>query len=181
MSQALNDEHLPQAEPPPASRPTASTTHAQTLVCSIQHRNRFLAPGSDFAQRGSVCQYPPSVCWTGKEGEDSVNSGVIFKLHEFYRRVRRGVEGEEEWGENTPLGGASADGSCAGEDAPQPHLLLPVLQEASDPLSGGGRDFELDELLVEDVLADSIEGRAEVHKQDHGVHPWVVKVLQDEV
>ncbi|MEQ2296590.1 hypothetical protein AMECASPLE_026277 [Ameca splendens] len=40
----------------------------------------------------------------------------------------------------------------SGEDAPQSHLLLPVLQEAADPLTAGGRDFELEELLVEDVL-----------------------------
>ncbi|XP_047207550.1 WD repeat-containing and planar cell polarity effector protein fritz homolog isoform X2 [Girardinichthys multiradiatus] len=51
---------------------------------------------------------------------------------------RRGV------GREHTLGGAGTDGSCEGEKAPQPHLLLAVLQEAGDPLTGGGRDIELD-------------------------------------
>ncbi|MEQ2223086.1 hypothetical protein ILYODFUR_033199, partial [Ilyodon furcidens] len=63
----------------------------------------------------------------------------------------------EEWGDNTPLGVTSADVSCAGEDAPQSPQMLLVLHEAGDPLTGGGWDFELDELLVEDVWVDGAE------------------------
>ena len=37
-----------------------------------------------------------------------------------------GVEGEEQRGNNTPLGGASAGGTDVGEDASQPRLLFPV-------------------------------------------------------
>ncbi|MED6272696.1 hypothetical protein CHARACLAT_033032 [Characodon lateralis] len=39
----------------------------------------------------------------------------------------------------------------------------------------------LGELLVEDVRYDGVVGRAEVYKQDPGVRPWMVEVLQDEV
>ncbi|KAK5614528.1 hypothetical protein CRENBAI_020684 [Crenichthys baileyi] len=46
---------------------------------------------------------------------------------------------------------------------------------------GGGQDSELGKLLVEDVWVDDVQGQGEVHKQDPGVHPWVFKVLQDEV
>ena len=46
----------------------------------------------------------------------------------------RGVEGEEQWSKNTPLGGASTDGMDAGEDTSQPRLLSPVGEE----VSGGG-------------------------------------------
>ncbi|MED6247119.1 hypothetical protein ATANTOWER_030785 [Ataeniobius toweri] len=48
-----------------------------------------------------------------------------------------------------PWGGASADGSCAGEDAPQSHHMLPVHQEAGNPLTG--QEFELGELLLSPV------------------------------
>lgn len=60
------------------------------------------------------------------------------------------VEGEEQ-GESAPLWEAGANGLCVGCDALQPHLLLPVCQEDSDPLTGGGRHSKLGELLVEDV------------------------------
>nr|XP_049580550.1 ubiquinone biosynthesis protein COQ9, mitochondrial isoform X2 [Syngnathus scovelli] len=53
--------------------------------------------------------------------------------------------------------------------------------EAGDPLTDGGRHRELDELLVEDVRSDGIECRAEIHKQDPGVRPWGVQVVQDVV
>ena len=45
-----------------------------------------------------------------------------------------GVEGEEQRGEDTPLWRASADGPGFGCGAPQSDMLLPVNQEADDPL-----------------------------------------------
>lgn len=35
--------------------------------------------------------------------------------------------------------GTSADGSGTGCDAPQPHVMLPVSQEAGDPLISGSK------------------------------------------
>lgn len=82
---------------------------------------------------------------------------MICKLLEFHREVCRSaficVEREEEWGETT----ASADGSFAEQDAPHPHLLLPVSQESGDPLTGRGQHCDL---LVEDVWADGVESQA---------------------
>ena len=80
------------------------------------------------------------------------DGGVICKLQEFYGQVIGGavisVEGAEQRGEDTPLWGASADGPGFGRDAPQSDMLLPVNQEADDPLTGGDRHFELGELLM---------------------------------
>ncbi|MEQ2229834.1 hypothetical protein ILYODFUR_022924 [Ilyodon furcidens] len=70
--------------------------------------------------------------------------------------------------------GAGADGSCAREDVPQPHLLLLVSQEVDDPLTGGGWHCKLGELLVEVVCVDGVvedvEGQTKVYNQDPGVH-----------
>lgn len=41
-------------------------------------------------------------------------------------------------------------------DSPQPHTLPPVSQ-AGNPLTGGGRHRELDELLVENFWDDGVE------------------------
>ncbi len=49
------------------------------------------------------------------------------------------VEGEEQWGENAALRGSSAGGAGAGCVFSQPHKLLPVSQEAVDPLTDGLR------------------------------------------
>ena len=57
-------------------------------------------------------------------------------------------------------------------------MLLPVNQEADDPLTGGDRHFELGELLIKDFRDNGVERRAEVHKQDPGIRPWVVEVVQ---
>ncbi len=70
--------------------------------------------------------------------------GVVCKLQELDRGVFRCavicVEGEEQWGENAALRGSSAGGAGAGCVFSQPHKLLPVCQEAVDPLTDGGRD-----------------------------------------
>ncbi len=48
---------------------------------------------------------------------------------------------EEQWGENTALRSSSADRAGAGGEFSQPHYLLPVSQEAGDPLTDGGGDW----------------------------------------
>lgn len=57
------------------------------------------------------------------------DDGVLCILHEFHRRLScitiAGVQGEEQWGEDTPLGGTSAVGPGVECDAPQ-LALLPV-------------------------------------------------------
>ena len=45
-----------------------------------------------------------------------------------------------------------------------PSLLMPVNQEADDPLTGGDRHCKLGELLMKDFTDDGVERRAEVHK-----------------
>ncbi len=73
--------------------------------------------------------------------------GVICKLQELDRGVFRctviRVQGEEQWGENTAPRSSSADHMGAGCVFSQPHLLLPVWQEAVDPLTDGGGHGEL--------------------------------------
>ncbi len=67
---------------------------------------------------------------------------VICKLQELDRGVFRGeviyVEREYQWGENAALRSSSADGAGVGCEFSQPHKLLPVCQEAGDPLTDGG-------------------------------------------
>ncbi len=64
--------------------------------------------------------------------------GVICKLQKLDGGVFRcaviRVQGEEQWGENTALRSSSADRAGAGWEFSQPHYLLPVCQEAGDPL-----------------------------------------------
>lgn len=49
-------------------------------------------------------------------------------------------------------------------------------------VEAGTSDSELDELLVEDVWVDSVEGRPEVYKKKNpDICPWMVEVAQDEV
>ncbi len=68
--------------------------------------------------------------------------GVICKLQELDGGVFRWAvfwcRGEEKWGENTALGSSSADCTGAGCVFSQPHYLMPVCQEAVDPLTDGG-------------------------------------------
>ncbi len=70
--------------------------------------------------------------------------GVVCKLQELDGGVFRcaviRVQGEEQWGENTALRSSSADLTGAGWEFSQPHYLLPVCQEANDPLTDGGGD-----------------------------------------
>ncbi len=81
-----------------------------------------------------------------------------------FRCVVIGVEEEEQWGENAALRGASSDGESSGGEFAQPNYLLPVCQEADDPLTDGGGHRELCEFVWEKVRHDGIEGRADVHK-----------------
>ncbi len=53
------------------------------------------------------------------------------------------VKGEEQRGENTALRSSSADRPGAGCVFSQSHYLLPVCQEAIDPLIDGGGHGEL--------------------------------------
>ncbi len=73
--------------------------------------------------------------------------GVICKLQEHDRGVFICavvcVEGKEQWGENTSPRSSSADHTHAGCVYPQPHYLLPVCQEAGDPLTDSGGHREL--------------------------------------
>ncbi len=76
---------------------------------------------------------------------------VIHKLQELDREVLCSavicVEGEEQWRENATLRGASSDGESSGCEFAQPHYLLPVCQEAGDPLTDGGGHRELCEFV----------------------------------
>ena len=92
-----------------------------------------------------------------------------------------GVEGEEKRGEHTTLRGSSADGPGLRDKLAQPHALLPVSQEVSDPPAGGLRHAQLCQLVPEKSWGDGIECGAEVHKQDPGVGVGGVEVLEDEV
>ena len=55
--------------------------------------------------------------------------------------------------------------------------ILPVGQEAGDPLTDGGGHRELGSFGQEDVWYDGVEGRAEVHIQDPHISPWFVQML----
>jgi len=63
----------------------------------------------------------------------------------------------------------------------QPHYLLPVCQEAGDPLTGGGGTGELCQFILKDVRDDGVKSGAQVYKQDPHISPWSVQMLQDEV
>lgn len=68
------------------------------------------------------------------------------------------------WEEDTPLWSTSSDSLGAGCDAPQPQLMLPVSEEAGDPLTGVSGHCDLDELPVEYFKDDGVECQAEIHK-----------------
>ncbi len=107
--------------------------------------------------------------------------GVICKLQELNGGVFRcaviRVQGEEQWGENTALRSSSADRTGAGWEFSQLYCLLPVCQEAGDPLTDGGGDGELCQFILKGVRDDGVKSGAEVYKQV----PWSVQMLQDEV
>ncbi len=79
--------------------------------------------------------------------DEADQSGVVCKLQELDRGVFRsavvGVQGKEQWGENTALRSSSADPTGAGCLFSQPHKLLPGCQEAIDPLTDRGGYGEL--------------------------------------
>jgi len=62
---------------------------------------------------------------------------VFSKLQQLHKGVRGGavigVEGEEQWREDTSLGGAGADSLSVRGELSEPYLLAPVGQEAVDP------------------------------------------------
>lgn len=78
------------------------------------------------------------------------------------------VEGGDQWGQVTPLGGSNTDGPGAGSDTPQPHLLSPVSQEPDDRLTDGDRHSEQAGLLVEGFRDDSFKHQAKIQEQDPG-------------
>ncbi len=91
--------------------------------------------------------------------------GVVCKLQELDGGVFRCavicVQGEEQWGENTALKSFSADRAGAGWEFSQPHYLLPVCQEAGDPLADGGGDGgELCQFILKGVQDDGVKSRA---------------------
>ncbi len=94
--------------------------------------------------------------------------GVVCKQQELDWGVSRcaviGVQGEEQWGENTALRSSSADRTGAGWAFSQPHYLLPVCQEAGDPLTDGGGDGELCQFILKGVRDDGVKSVAEVYK-----------------
>ncbi len=59
-----------------------------------------------------------------------------------------------EWGEIS----SSADRTGAGGEFSQPHYLLPVCQEAGDPLTDGGGDGELCQVILKGVRDDGVKG-----------------------
>ncbi len=79
--------------------------------------------------------------------DEANKCGVVCKLQELDRGVFIcvviRVEREEQWGENTALRSSIADCTGAGCVFSQPHYLLPVCQEAVDPLAEGGGHGEL--------------------------------------
>ena len=66
---------------------------------------------------------------------------IVHKFQEFDRRVARGaavgVEDEEFRREHVSLWCSSADGPGLRDKLSQPHILLPVCEEVSDPPAGG--------------------------------------------
>ncbi len=94
--------------------------------------------------------------------DEADQCGVVWKLQEFDRGVFRcavvGVEGEEQWGENTALRSSSAD-------------RMSVCQEVVDPLTDGGGDGELCQFILKSVWDDGVKIGAEVYKQDSDISP----------
>ncbi len=88
------------------------------------------------------------------------------------------MQGEEPGGENTFLRSSSDDCTGAGCVFSQPHYLLPVCQEAGDPLTYGDGDGELCQFILK---GDGVKSGAEVYKQDPHISPWSVQILQDKV
>ncbi len=111
--------------------------------------------------------------------------GVVCKLQELDRGVFRciviRVQGEEQWEENTALRSSSAVRAGAGCEFSLPYYLLPVCQEAGDPVTDGGGDGELCQFILKGIRDDGVKSRAEVYKQDPHISPWYVQMLQDEV
>lgn len=54
-----------------------------------------------------------------------------------------GLERDEQLGQDTSLGGTSADSPGCGGNIFQPHLLAPVCQKAGNPLADGWRYVEV--------------------------------------
>ncbi len=109
-------------------------------------------------------------------GLDEANQcGVVFQLQELDRDVFWcvfvGVQGKEQWGENTALWSSSADRTGAG-------CVFSVCQEAGDPLTDGGGHGELCQFILK---GDGVKSGAEVYKKDPHISPWSVQMLQDEV
>ncbi len=50
--------------------------------------------------------------------------------------------------------------------------MLPVCQEAGDPLTDWGGDGELRQFILKGVQDDGVKSGAEVCKQDLHISPW---------
>ncbi len=59
--------------------------------------------------------------------------------------------------------------------------MLPVCQEAGDPLTDEGGGGELCQFILKGVRDDGVKSGAEVYKHDPYISPWSVQMLQDEV
>ncbi len=61
------------------------------------------------------------------------------------------------------------------------HYLLPVCQEAGDPLTDGGGDGELCQFILKGLWDDGVKSGAESTNWFLTIRPWSVQMLQDEV
>ncbi len=75
------------------------------------------------------------------------------------------------------LRSSSTDRMGAGCVFSQPHYLLPVSQEAGDPLTDGGVHGELCQFILKGVQDDGVKSGAEVYKQDPHISPWSAELL----
>ncbi len=134
------------------------------------------APDSQLLNLLSVSRLVPVL-------DEADQCGVICKLQELDGGVFRFavicVEGEEQWGENTALRSSSADRTGAGCVFSQPHYLLPVCQEAVDPMTDGGGHGELSQFILKGVRDVGFKSGAEVYKQDPHISPWSVQMLYE--
>lgn len=84
------------------------------------------------------------------------------------------MEGKEQWGEHTSLGGTTANYPDAGCDFPQPHLLPPACQEVCDLLTGGGWHSELREFRTQLLIVDQLDFViAVIYYSWSGINRWV--------
>lgn len=88
-----------------------------------------------------------TICRLVTAAYEAEDGSVICKLQEFDRGVFASAvvrkQGEEQWGEHTSPGGASADYAGVRREFRESHWLLPICKKAGDPLTGRGEHREL--------------------------------------